>query len=74
MNHQEELFQQKYEDLKARWEEDGVKLGQQLGLKTFDLTKICAYADSKQCKGLDYKIFYDKKASSLVCPVKLQSQ
>ena len=26
--HQEELFNSKFEDLKARWEEDKVKLGQ----------------------------------------------
>lgn len=41
--HQEEIFTKKYDELKDRYESDKVKLGKQLGIKTFDMGSINSY-------------------------------
>jgi hypothetical protein len=41
-------------------------------MKTFDLTKVESYANQKAIRILQpNKLYYDKAASTLVCPVKL---
>jgi nucleosome binding factor SPN SPT16 subunit len=50
LRHQEELFKQKHEELKAKWDEDKCKIGSTLGVKAFDLSTVQSYSDPKKIK------------------------
>lgn len=64
------MFRTKLDELQSRWDGDKVKLGNELGLRTVDLTAVIAYRDSSKMKGLDQKLFFDKQASVLICPLR----
>ena len=51
-----------------------MKLGNQLGLRTFDLASVVAYKDASQMKGLDNLLFFDKNANVLICPIRFSER
>jgi len=60
---QDQLFEEKYEELKSRYDEDKVLLGNQLGIKSFHLSSVQSFETEKQLlqKASKNQLIYDQK-------------
>lgn len=69
--HQEDLYNQRLNDLKKRYLVDKVKLGSELGHQSFKLNSVTAYKSYELmlASSRPNTMHYDGKANSIIVPI-----